>query len=59
LLGDGNLDYGRENILETYYNLNAWRGLFYSLRVSYIADPGYNRDRGPAIVLSVRMHVNF
>jgi high affinity Mn2+ porin len=59
LLGDGNLNYGRENILETYYNLHAWSGLFYSLGVSYITDPGYNRDRGPVIVPSVRMHVDF
>ncbi len=59
LLGDGHLDYGRENILETYYNLHAWRGLFYSFGFSYIANPGYNRDRGPAIVPSVRMHVDF
>jgi len=59
LLGDGNLNYGRENIVEAYYNLQAWRGLFYALGVSYIANPGYNRDRGPVIVPSVRMHVDF
>ena len=49
-LGDGNLNYGRENILETYYNLHAWRGLFYSVGVSYISNPGYDRDRGLVIV---------
>ena len=59
LLGDGNLNYGRENIVEAYYNLPAWRGLFYALGVSYIASPGYNRDRGPVIVPSVRMHIDF
>ncbi len=59
LLGDGNLNYGRENILETYYNLHAWRGLFYALGGSYIVNPGYNRDRGPVIVPSVRMHMDF
>jgi len=59
LLGDGNLNYGRENILETYYNVHAWRGLFYSVGASYITNPGYNRDRGPVVVPSVRMHVDF
>ena len=59
LLGDGNLNYGRENIVESYYNLHAWRGLFYALDVQHIANPGYNRDRGPAWAGSVRMHIDF
>ena len=59
LLGDGHLSYGRENIVETYYTWHAWRGLFYSLDVQHINDPGYNRDRGPAWVASVRAHVDF
>ncbi|KAA6458209.1 carbohydrate porin [Acidobacteria bacterium AB60] len=59
LLGDGRLNYGRENIIETYYNLHAWRGLFYSIDVQHIEDPGYNRDRGPVWVGSVRTHVDF
>ena len=50
LLGDGNLNYGRENIVESYYNWHAWRGLFYALDVQHIDNPGYNRDRGPAWV---------
>jgi carbohydrate-selective porin OprB len=59
LLGDGNLHYGRENIVESYYNWHAWRGLFYSLDIQHIDNPGYNRDRGPAWVGSVRAHVDF
>jgi hypothetical protein len=59
LLGDGKLNYGRENIVESYYNLHAWRGLFYALDVQHIGNPGYNRDRGPAWVGSVRAHVDF
>ena len=59
LLGDGKLNYGRENIVESYYNLHAWKGLFYGLGLSYIANPGYNRDRGPVWVPSVRMHTDF
>jgi len=47
LLGDGRLSYGRENIVETYYNANVWRGLFAAFDLQYIVHPGYNRDRGP------------
>jgi hypothetical protein len=59
LLGDGNLNYGRETIEEGYYNWHAWRGLFYAVDVQHIDNPGYNRDRGPAWVGSVRAHVDF
>ncbi len=59
LLGDGNLRYGRETITESYYNWHTWRGLFYALDVQHIANPGYNRDRGPAWVGSVRAHIDF
>jgi hypothetical protein len=59
ILGDGNLNYGRENIVEGYYNYHAWRGLFYALDVQHFNNPGYNRDRGPVWVGSVRAHVEF
>lgn len=59
LLGDGNLNYGREDIVESYYNRHAWRGLFYALDVQHIDHPGYNRDRGPVWVGSLRAHVDF
>jgi high affinity Mn2+ porin len=59
LLGDGRLNYGRENILESYYTLHAWRGVFPSFDVQYVANPGYNRDRGPVVVPSVRLHIEF
>ncbi len=59
LLGDGKLNYGREDILESYYNLHAWRGVYYALDLQFIDHPGYNRDRGPVLVESVRMHVDF
>jgi high affinity Mn2+ porin len=59
LLGDGALNYGRENIVESYYTRHAWRGLFYSVDIQHVDHPGYNRDRGPAWVGSVRTHVEF
>jgi hypothetical protein len=59
ILGDGRLHYGRENIEESYYNLHAWRGLYFAFDVQHIDDPGYNRDRGPVWAPSVRTHVDF
>ncbi|MGO9435355.1 MAG: hypothetical protein ACLPH3_15205 [Terracidiphilus sp.] len=59
LLGDGNLNYGRENIVESYYTLHGWRGMFYSLDIQHVENLGYNRDRGPVWVWSVRAHVDF
>ena len=59
LLGDGNLNYGRENIFETYYNAHVWRGLFAAFDLQHINNPGYNRDRGPVLVPSMRFHLEF
>ena len=59
LLGDGKLNYGRENIIESYYTLHVWRGFFPALGLQYIVHPGYNRDRGPVIVPSLRFHLEF
>jgi high affinity Mn2+ porin len=59
LLGDGRLNYAREDILETYYTAHNWRGLFTAFDMQLIAHPGYNQDRGPVAVFSVRTHVDF
>jgi hypothetical protein len=59
LLGDGDLNYAREDIVEGYYTMHAWRGVYYALDAQYIAHPGYNQDRGPVLVESLRMHVDF
>lgn len=59
LLGDGKLRYGRENIVEAYYTLHAWRGLYYTADVQHFNHPGYNQDRGPVWVGAVRAHIDF
>jgi len=59
LLGDGRLNYGRENILESYYTVHVWRGIYLAPGVQHVVNPGYNRDRGPVIVPSFRAHVEF
>ena len=59
LLGDGKLNYGRENIVESYYTIHVWRGIYLAPGVQHINNPGYNRDRGPVIVPSFRAHLEF
>jgi len=59
LLGDGKLNYGRENIVESYYTAHVWRGIYIAPGVQYIVNPGYNRDRGPVVVPTLRAHVEF
>jgi high affinity Mn2+ porin len=59
LLGDGRLNYGRENIIETYYTLHAWRGIYPSFGAQHINNPAYNRDRGPVVVPTLRLHLEF
>jgi high affinity Mn2+ porin len=59
LLGDGALNYRRENIFETYYTVHVWRGIYLAPGVQHINNPGYNRDRGPVVVGAFRAHVEF
>lgn len=59
LLGDGHLNYGREKIIESYYSAHVWRGFYVAPGVQHINNPGYNRDRGPVLVPSFRLHAEF
>jgi carbohydrate-selective porin OprB len=58
LLGDGALNYGRERVWEGYYNWMVGRGVSVSFDLQRVANPGYNRDRGPVLVGSVRFHID-
>jgi len=59
LLGDGGLNYGRENIVEAYYTAHLWRGIYVAPGVQHIINPGYNKDRGPVVVGAFRVHLEF
>ena len=58
-LGDGRLNYGHERVFETYYNLEPAKGFGITLDWQHITHPGYNRDRGPVNIGSVRLHAEF
>jgi hypothetical protein len=55
-LGDGALNYGKEQILEVFYSFQPVKHLWISPDFQYIRNPGYNRDRGPVKVFGVRFH---
>jgi hypothetical protein len=57
ILGDGRLNYGLEKIFETYYTAHVWRGVSVAVDYQHVANPGYNQDRGPASVMSFRIHL--
>ena len=58
-LGDGKLSYAPEVTLETYYNVRVRKGIFVSLDLQEINNPGYNRDRGPIFVVGLRTHFEY
>jgi high affinity Mn2+ porin len=55
-LGDGNLNYASEQLAEIYYSMALTRYLFISGSYQFILNPGYNKDRGPVNVFSLRFH---
>ena len=59
LIGDGRLNYGREQIAEAYYAFRVSPHLTLSFDVQRIVHPAYNRDRGPATVVGLRAHGEF
>lgn len=59
LIGDGQLNYRRERILETYYAFAVNKGLTLTADYQFITNPAYNADRGPVHVFSGRLHGEF
>ncbi len=56
-LGDGQLNnYGSERTLEVYYSFGLARNLWLTADFQRIVNPGYNRDRGPVSIGSLRLH---
>jgi hypothetical protein len=55
-IGDGNITYKKEQILEAYYSCQPQRHLSLTLDFQHIANPAYNSARGPVNVIGVRAH---
>ena len=59
LIGDGRLNYGTENVLETYYSANVTAWLRATFDYQFALHPAYNRDRGPVSIYGIRAHAEF
>jgi high affinity Mn2+ porin len=57
--GDGALSYSPEKILETYYDFQIWKSVHAALDYQFVADPAFNRDRGPVSIIGARFHWEF
>lgn len=57
IIGDGDLNYGRETIIETYYNAKLTKFFWLTFDYQFVNNPGYNKDRGPIHVFGLRGHV--
>ena len=57
LIGEGRMpNYGTEKIIESYYSAHVTDSLAASVDYQFIANPSYNRDRGPVSILGLRLH---
>ncbi|HYA13735.1 MAG TPA: carbohydrate porin, partial [Syntrophales bacterium] len=58
LLGDGRLNYGLEQVLEVYYRIQLGPYIQITPDFQFIQNPGYNQDRGPVEVYSLRVRLS-
>ena len=56
-IGDGALNYKKEQILETFYSAKVYKELFISADYQRIANPAYNSARGPVNFFGLRAHI--
>jgi high affinity Mn2+ porin len=59
IIGDGNLNYGYEEIFETYYKAALFTNVYLSADYQFVNHPAYNKDRGPVHVFAIRGHFEF
>lgn len=60
MIGDGNLNYGTEKIVEAFYSFTIPHTSFtLSPDYQFVVNPGYNKDRGPIQFVALRFHAQF
>jgi len=53
------LNYRPKEVFETYFSFALTKWTTLSLGFQFIATPGYNTDRGPVPIGSMRFHAEF
>jgi high affinity Mn2+ porin len=56
LAGDGALNYGLEQSLETYYDFHIWKTIHAAIDYHFVVNPAFNQDRGPVSIFGARLH---
>jgi high affinity Mn2+ porin len=56
IIGDGQLHYAAEQILEMYYNWEMIKNINFTADVQGVNNPAYNKDRGPVAIFAFRLH---
>ena len=59
LIGDGQLNYRPEKILETFYALSLSKSATLTFDYQFMMNPAYNADRGPISFFAGRFHAEF
>ena len=59
VIGDGQLNYGLEQIVEAYYSYALTDSTKITFDYQFVVNPGYNADRGPVNVFAGRFHWQF
>jgi len=59
LIGDGQLNYRPEKILETFYAMNVINGVTLTFDYQFILNLAHNADRGPVSIFAARLHGEF
>ena len=59
MVGDGQLNYTPEMILELFYNACLLDHFYITPDYQFVMHPAYNMDRGPIHILGLRVHARF
>ena len=59
LIGDGQLNYSPEEIVEAYYAYQVTKNFTVTADYQFINNPAYNADRGPVSIFACRLHGEF
>ena len=58
-IGDGFIRQATERALDVFYSVNVRKAFWLTADYQHIANPGFNADRGPVNVFSLRIHGEF
>lgn len=58
-IGDGKLNYSPERAFDVFYSINLWSSLWLTGDYQLLVNPGFNADRGPVDIYSVKLHLEF